>query len=92
MERHWLTRPETIRKLWALFIAVLAAVVLAELLVPREAHFDVERLFGFYALFGFVACAVLIVAGQGHRRLSQASRHLLRRRGGRCLICIPVSC
>ncbi len=61
MERHWLTRPETIRKLWRLFIAVLAAVVLAELFVPREEHFDVERLFGFYALFGFVACAVLIV-------------------------------
>ena len=39
VERHWLTRPETIRKLWALFIAVLAAVVLAELLVPQEAAF-----------------------------------------------------
>ena len=61
VEQPWLTRPETIRKLWRLFIAVLAAVVLAELLVPQEAHFDVERLFGFYALFGFVACAVLIV-------------------------------
>lgn len=64
MERHWLTRPETIRKLWALFIAVLAAVVLAELLVQREVHFDVERLFAFYALFGFVACAVLIVVAK----------------------------
>ena len=64
MEQHWLTRPETIRKLWRLFIAVLAAVVLAELLGPREAHFDVERLFGFYALFGFGACAVLIVVAK----------------------------
>lgn len=64
MEQHWLTRPETIRKLWRLFIAVLAAVVLAEVLVPREAHFDVDRLFSFYALFGFVACAVLIVVAK----------------------------
>ncbi|HEX9275367.1 MAG TPA: hypothetical protein VGA51_03080 [Casimicrobiaceae bacterium] len=61
MEQHWLTRPETIRKLWRLFVAVLAAVVFVEVFVTHDAHFDVERLFGFYALFGFVACAVLIV-------------------------------
>lgn len=61
MERHWLTRAETIRKLWRLLVAVLAAVVLAGLLVPQEAHFDVERWFAFYASFGFVACVLLIV-------------------------------
>jgi len=61
VEQHWLTRAETIRKLWRLLIAVLATVVLAELLVPQEAHFDVERLFGFHAWFGFAACAALIV-------------------------------
>ena len=41
--RHWLTRPETIRKLWRLFAAVLSAVVLAEFLVPHETHFDVGK-------------------------------------------------
>jgi hypothetical protein len=61
VKRHWLARPETIRKLWRVFIAVLVVVVLAEFLVPHETHFAVERIFGFYALFGFVACAVLIV-------------------------------
>lgn len=61
MQRHWLTRPQTIRKLWRFFIAVLAAVVLAELLVPHKTRFALEGIFGFYALFGFLACAVLIV-------------------------------
>ena len=61
MEQHWLTRPDTIRKLWALLIALLAAVLVAELFVAPEVHFAVERLFGVYALFGFVTCAVLIV-------------------------------
>ena len=65
MGQHWLTRPETVRKLWRLFVAVLLVVVLAELLVPSEAHFDAERLFGFFAWFGFVACAVLIVLAKG---------------------------
>jgi uncharacterized membrane protein len=63
--QHWLARPETVRKLWRLFIAVLLVVVLAELLVPNEAHFDAERLFGFFAWFGFAACAVLIVLAKG---------------------------
>ncbi len=61
MEPHWLTRPETIRRLWWLFAAVLAATVLAELFIAHEAHFAIERLFGFYALFGFVACAAMIL-------------------------------
>ncbi len=64
MERHRLTRPETIGKLWKVFIAVLASVLFAELLVEHEARFDVERLFGFYALFGFAACAALIIVAK----------------------------
>jgi hypothetical protein len=65
VKRHWLARPETIRKLWRVFIAVLVVVVLAEFFVRQEAHFAVERIFGFYALFGFVACAVLILLAKG---------------------------
>ena len=64
MQRHWLTQPETIRKLWRLFVVVLALTVLAELAVQPEAHFAVDRLFGFSALFGFVACAALIVTAK----------------------------
>lgn len=61
MERHWLTWTQTIRRLWWLFGVVLAATVLAELFVAHEADFSVERLTGFYALFGFVACVVMIL-------------------------------
>lgn len=62
---HWLTRPRTIRRLWQIFIAVLAATVLAELAVDAHPHFAVERLFGFNALYGFLACAALIVFAKG---------------------------
>ncbi|HEX9810995.1 MAG TPA: hypothetical protein VGA88_02765 [Burkholderiales bacterium] len=61
MEKHWLTRPRTIRRLWWFFATVLAATVLAELFVAHEADFSVERLTGFYALFGFVACVAMIL-------------------------------
>ena len=42
-------------------IAVLPLTVLAELLVEKHPHFDCERFFGIYALFGFFACVALIV-------------------------------
>jgi hypothetical protein len=58
---HWLVRPRTIRLLWRVFVAILAATVLAELAIQKHPHFDVERLFGFHAIYGFVACAALIV-------------------------------
>lgn len=65
MTDHWLVRPRTIRRLWQAFIAVLALTVLAELVIEAHPHFAVERLFGFNALYGFLACAVLILVAKG---------------------------
>lgn len=61
MKEHWLMRPASIRALWGGFIVILLLVLLAALLFGQDAHFAFERLLGFYALFGFVACAALIV-------------------------------
>lgn len=51
--------------MWKLFLAILALTVLAELFVSHAAHFAVERLFGAYAVYGFVACAALILVAKG---------------------------
>ena len=64
MEPHWLTRPATIRKLWAVFIALLVATLAAELFVAHEAHFGIDGTFGFHAWYGFGACAVLILVAK----------------------------
>ncbi len=61
MREHWLARPATIRLLWRLFIAVLAVTVAAELLVAHQPHFAPERLFGFNAWYGFLACGAMIL-------------------------------
>jgi sterol desaturase/sphingolipid hydroxylase (fatty acid hydroxylase superfamily) len=61
MERHWLTRPATIRKLWVVFIAILVATVAVEPLVTHEAYFGIDGTFAFNAWYGFVACVALIV-------------------------------
>ena len=65
MTDHWLTRPRTIRRLWQGFIAILALTVLAGLAIEAHPHFAIERLFGFNALYGFLACAALILVAKG---------------------------
>ena len=65
MRDHWLARPETIRWLWRVFIAVLALTVLAEFFVTHHPHFRIESVAGFGAWYGFLACAGLILAAKG---------------------------
>ena len=63
--RHWLDEPRNVRLLWRFFLGVLAAAVLLELAVTLHPHFEIESLFGFHALFGFLSCAAMIVVAKG---------------------------
>jgi hypothetical protein len=53
-----------VRTLWRVFGAVLAATVLLQLFIPARPHFEVEALFAFNAVYGFLACAALILAAK----------------------------
>lgn len=64
MDEHWLTRPGSIKRLWIIFGAVLALTVLAELWISNDPHFEMERLFAFNALYGFLACAAMILVAK----------------------------
>ncbi len=61
---HWLVRPESIRLIWIISLAVLALTVLADLFIEHHPHFGIDGTFGFAAWFGFVACVVLIAAAK----------------------------
>ncbi len=50
--------------IWKIFLAVLAASVLAQFFVQTHAHFEIERLFAFHAVYGFLSCAVLILVAK----------------------------
>lgn len=65
MQKHWLVRPDSIRILWRVFIAILALTVIAELFVTHHPYFGIDGYFAFNAWFGFLACAVLILFAKG---------------------------
>ena len=63
-DKHWLVRQKTIRMLWIVGCGVLALTVLAGLVIPIKAHFEIDGLFGFFAVFGFVACLIMVVVAK----------------------------
>ncbi len=62
---HWLDEPQHVKLLWRLFLGVLVLIVAIGALTPLHPYFDIESVFGFYAWFGFVACAAMIVVAKG---------------------------
>lgn len=64
-DKHWLTRPETVRKLWWVFSIVLALTVLAQLVFYVKAYFTVDGWFGFGAIYGFVSCLLMVLFAKG---------------------------
>lgn len=50
--------------IWKIFLAVLAASVLVQLFVEAHPHYGFEGWFAFNALYGFVACAALILVAK----------------------------
>lgn len=60
-EFDYFDRPEVKRRLWILLFAVCALTIIPDLFTHRHPHFGFDGFIGFYALFGFIACAVLIL-------------------------------
>lgn len=64
-QKHWLTHPETIRKLWWIFSAILALTVLAQLVFYVKGYFGVDGWFGFGAVYGFLCCLLMVLFAKG---------------------------
>lgn len=61
MKQNWFYRESSIKKLWIGAIVILALTVLAEIVIALHPHFEIEALFGFHALFGFLSCIAIVV-------------------------------
>jgi hypothetical protein len=64
---YWLDDPRNVTRLvWTLY-AICAFLFVIDWFVPKHGPFAIEHLFGFYGIFGFVACVGLVLAAKAMR-------------------------
>jgi hypothetical protein len=67
---YWLDSPANVDKLVRRFYVVCALLLLIDVAVPKHGPFAIEHLWGFYGIFGFVACvALVLIAKEVLRRM-----------------------
>lgn len=54
-------QPNTIRWILRIFYGLSVLLLLADLLVHRHIETSAEKIPGFYAFYGFIACVVLVI-------------------------------
>ncbi len=60
-EFDFFDKPENIKKLWIMLYVVCGLLVIPDFFTHRHPYFGFDGFFGFYALLGFISCAVLIL-------------------------------
>lgn len=65
----WFERPETVRWILRSLYATCLVLFLADALYKKKVYFDFENWFGFYALYGFIACVVLVLISKQLRKV-----------------------
>ncbi|MDE0812500.1 MAG: hypothetical protein OSB46_00680 [Alphaproteobacteria bacterium] len=66
--KRWLDRPGSVDIIFWILCLVCGVLFLADAFYVKHPHFEVEYLFGFYALFGFVFSVGLVLSAKELRR------------------------
>lgn len=66
---YWLEIPGNLKRLLRWFYIACAVLLAADLVFHRHLIHPWEGLLGFYGIFGFVACTILVLVAKEMRRL-----------------------
>lgn len=66
---YWLDRPANVNKLVYGFYVLCAILLAIDVFVPKHGPFAIEHVFGFYGLYGFIACVALVLVAKLLRRV-----------------------
>ena len=64
---HIFDRPENVKRLLWGFYSLCVLLALADFVLHRHIGFDWEKIPAFYALYGFVACVLLVLIAKKMR-------------------------
>ena len=68
-KQYWLDKPQNVKKLLRGFYTICGGLVLADWIIHRHVLHLWESLWGFYCLFGFVACVILVLVAREMRKI-----------------------
>lgn len=66
---YWLDKKENVKKIIYGFYAICALLVAADFFVHRHTYHEWEELPAFYAIFGFIACVILVLLSTQMRKI-----------------------
>lgn len=66
---RWLDRPGNVTRLYRGLCALAAALFALDWIVHRHEDLSLATAHGFYALYGFFACVLLVLVAKGLRRV-----------------------
>lgn len=68
-KQYWLDEPRNVEKVvWAVY-AVCGVLLVIDPFIHKHGPFAIEHWFGFYGIYGFVACVGLVLAAKELRRI-----------------------
>jgi len=66
---RYFDKPENVKRVLRKFYVICGGLVLADFVIHRHVFHNWESLWGFYAVFGFVACVILVLVAKQMRKL-----------------------
>jgi len=68
-KKYFFDKPENVKRVLKWFYVICGLLVLADFVVHRHVGFGWEKIPAFYAIYGFVACVVLVVLAKEMRKV-----------------------
>jgi membrane protein YdbS with pleckstrin-like domain len=68
-ENHRFNKPRNVRRMLWWLVAVCGLLFAADFIYHRHIVHPWEELWGFYAIYGFVSCVVLVLVAKQMRKL-----------------------
>jgi hypothetical protein len=68
-KQHYFDKPENLKRVLRVFYIICAGLLLLDFIHHRHVTHSWENLWGFYGLFGFVACVVLVLVAKEMRKI-----------------------
>ena len=67
-QKHFLDSPGNVKKMLRIFYVICAGLLLADVVYHRHVVHAWEGVWGFYAIYGFVACVALVLIAREMRK------------------------